>query len=133
MSVVLRQLLTTFALLACAMALLPPAGFALCVDADGHLVVEAGNAGRGMCCLPGAGAEAGESCQPDACGTCVDYALSAGDALRSGGMAGAMPDPPLAHPALNGESPIRLSARVAVVRAAAARAPGACAPTPLRL
>jgi hypothetical protein len=132
MSAVLRRLLTIFVWLACAMALLPPAGFALCVDADGHLVIEAGDPGQGMCCLPGNAGPADESCRPDDCATCVDYLL-AGDLLRVTDVTGAMPDRTWTSPAMKDEAPVRLSFRVSSMRAAGPRAPGAAAPTPLRL
>jgi hypothetical protein len=133
MSAVLRRLLTILIWLACALALLPPPGFALCVDADGHLVIEAGDPGQGMCCLPGSAGPADESCRPDDCATCVDYLLAADDMVRVTDAAGAMPDRIWSSPAMKDEAPVRLSFRVLSMRAAGPRAPGASASTPLRL
>jgi hypothetical protein len=73
-------MISQVALLVCTLAVLPPAGFALCVDSDGHWVIETDLQPGGMCCLSGADEEA---CSIDACDACIDVALASASALRS--------------------------------------------------
>lgn len=85
-----RSFLSIAALIASAFAILPPAGFALCVDSDGHLVVEADAGFAGRCCFtPSAAAD--ESCRPDDCATCLDIAIAGGDVLRAAGTSDLQP------------------------------------------
>lgn len=72
-------MLVAFVLPVCGLALLPPPGFALCVDADGHLVVEAATPGAARCCI-GPDADADGACAPASCAECIDIAIASGDA-----------------------------------------------------
>lgn len=83
----------------CGLAVLPPAGFALCVDADGHLVVEAETPGSARCCI-GPDAAADEACAPASCAECIDIVIAPGDApaakqSRDGDVAPLAPAPAL--------------------------------------
>jgi hypothetical protein len=129
----LQTLFSCSAVLFCALAIAPPPGFSLCIDADGHLVIEAGDQGSGMCCLPGFEARADEVCQPDDCTTCIDYALSADDVVRAAEGKGGLPDATLNAAAPAGPSPARAPSLPLPSRTLASRHPGATAPTPLRL
>jgi hypothetical protein len=83
-------MLAVLPLLVCAMALLPPPGFALCVDADGHLVIEAEAPGAARCCV-GPGAGAGEACAPASCAQCVDIAIASSEASAVKELRGGVP------------------------------------------
>jgi hypothetical protein len=82
MRLLLRRLIGAAFLLSSSLAVLPPQGFALCVDANGHMVIEAEAPRSARCCVaPEAGAD--ENCTPASCESCVDITLSRGDASRS--------------------------------------------------
>lgn len=115
----LRTLLSPFVIAICALAVLPPSGFALCVDADGHWVIETDLTPGAMCCLAETDDEA---CTVDACDACIDVALAASSALRSPD-AGLDDAPPATTALALPDLELRLDAAPEPVTTAAAPAP----------
>lgn len=78
-----RRVLSVVAMLAALCSFLPPAGWAICVDATGHLAIEPAPQGESSCCASTDAAPVEDSCSADACPSCEDIALSADAALRA--------------------------------------------------